>query len=316
MRVVVTADDLGYSSCRDAGILECARSGVVRAVSLLVTGASAASAARSAAAVPTLSLGLHLNLTEGAPASPAASVRSLLDLGSSHMRGKMGFRSALAAGAISLDEVRTEVRSQLAKFASLTGAAPSHADGHQHVHILPGIREIFAEEVAAAGISWVRVPSLGYFESAALPPDRAAFYRGVDADCPAARAIFAAHGLRSSIAFAGFTLGGSACSIAAVLGACTAAMSQKSIDGIADHNATAHAFEAAPDLELMFHPGIPVPLDAPVAEAGCGGASADDFSQSPDRGAELELLTSVDLRSRLESQGIALCRWGSPPTPL
>ena len=306
IRVVLTADDAGYAPCRDAGIFACARAGLVSAVSLLVTGASAREAARAAAALPHVSLGCHVNLTEGAPSSPPDEVRSLLDpSGSGFMRGKEGFRAALAAGAVSLAHVRAEVRAQLAAFASLTGGTPpAHADGHQHVHVLPGVREIFAEEAAAAGVRWARVPALGAAEAAALPPARAAFYRGVGADCARARAVFAASGLRSSAAFAGFTLGGAACSVEAVLAACRAAAG-------AAADAGGSADDGAPDLEIMFHPGRRVPAAAPAAEAGCGGAAADDFAQSLDREAELAVLSGSALARALDDAGVAVVKWSA-----
>ncbi len=51
MRVVFVADDLGYCPVRDAGIFLAATRGVVSAASLLVQGASAATAARHGAYV-------------------------------------------------------------------------------------------------------------------------------------------------------------------------------------------------------------------------------------------------------------------------
>ena len=44
--LIVTADDLGYSAERDAGIFEAFERGIVTQASLLVTGPTAAAAAR------------------------------------------------------------------------------------------------------------------------------------------------------------------------------------------------------------------------------------------------------------------------------
>ena len=75
--LVILADDLGYSSERDAGIFLCIAAGAVTRASLLVTGASARAALARAAALPRLEVALHLNLTEGAPLC-GAEVPSLL----------------------------------------------------------------------------------------------------------------------------------------------------------------------------------------------------------------------------------------------
>ena len=47
--LIITADDYGYSAKRDAGILQCYRSGGITRASLLVNGESAAEAASLAA---------------------------------------------------------------------------------------------------------------------------------------------------------------------------------------------------------------------------------------------------------------------------
>ena len=85
--------------------LQCFRDGVVRSTSLLVNGASAKTAAQAAVKAG-LQVGLHLNLTEGAPVAGADAVSSLVDADSGHMLGKMGFRDALSAGSIDDAHVR------------------------------------------------------------------------------------------------------------------------------------------------------------------------------------------------------------------
>eukprot|EP00043_Microstomoeca_roanoka_P008569 m.82504 g.82504 ORF g.82504 m.82504 type:complete len:382 (+) comp14298_c0_seq1:1-1146(+) len=65
MKLVVTADDFGYSKRRNRGILETFENGVVTQASLLVNGVEAQHAA-SLADNHGLPLGLHFNVTEGA----------------------------------------------------------------------------------------------------------------------------------------------------------------------------------------------------------------------------------------------------------
>ena len=130
-------------------------SGCIRSVSVLVNGDSAASALAS---VPSsdVSVGLHLNLTEGVPLSPLAAVPSLVCDGA--MLGKFGFREALASGAVDpshvrcdatmacsrsrggfivmFPQIRMELQAQLSHFLRISGGTPpTHIDGHQ-VHSL------------------------------------------------------------------------------------------------------------------------------------------------------------------------------------
>lgn len=46
-------------------------------------------------------------------------------------------------------QVREELEAQLSRFRELLGRDPTHVDGHQHVHVLPG--------------SWVQAPRSGGF---------------------------------------------------------------------------------------------------------------------------------------------------------
>lgn len=104
--LVINADDLGYSRQRTAGIFRCSRAcgGVVTAASLLANGVSAEAAIDQFKQFPAdVALGLHVNVTEGKPISPPDRVHSLLRDGL--FLGKMGFREALAAGNVNLDEV-------------------------------------------------------------------------------------------------------------------------------------------------------------------------------------------------------------------
>ncbi|XP_072579517.1 carbohydrate deacetylase isoform X1 [Vulpes vulpes] len=138
VRLVVTADDFGYCPRRDEGIVEAFLAGAVTSVSLLVNGAAAESAAELAGRyqIPT---GLHANLSEGRPVGPACHGASTLLSPEGFFLGKMGFREAVAAGDVALPQVREELEAQLIRFRELLGGDPTHVDGHQHVHVLPGL---------------------------------------------------------------------------------------------------------------------------------------------------------------------------------
>ena len=129
--MVVQCDDLGYASGRDGAILRAAAGcgGVVTAVCVLANGSSARTGVARARAAG-LGVGLHVNLTEGAPLC-GARVRSLLDGASGMMRGKAGFRAALAAGAIDMAEVEAEAAAQLAWLDRALGAPTRFFNGHQ-----------------------------------------------------------------------------------------------------------------------------------------------------------------------------------------
>lgn len=69
------------------------------------------------------------------------------------MRGKHGFRDALARGAIVIEHVLAECRAQLEWYRTKLGTMPTHIDGHHHVHVLPLLAEPLAALFRAHGQS-------------------------------------------------------------------------------------------------------------------------------------------------------------------
>jgi chitin disaccharide deacetylase len=135
------ADDFGLAVPISRGILRLAARGRLSDVSCIVNAPDWPGRAHELAAAP-VRLGLHLNLTEGRPLSATLaavwptlpSLPRLIVL--AHLR-----RLPLAA-------LRDELDAQLAAFIAGCGRAPAHLDGHQHVHHLPGVRELLPVDPA------------------------------------------------------------------------------------------------------------------------------------------------------------------------
>ncbi|XP_003905318.1 carbohydrate deacetylase isoform X1 [Papio anubis] len=289
VRLVVTADDFGYCPRRDEGIVEAFLAGAVTSVSLLVNGAATESAAELARrhSIPT---GLHANLSEGRPVGPARRGASSLLGPEGFFLGKMGFREAVAAGDVDLPQVREELEAQLSCFRELMGRAPTHVDGHQHVHVLPGVCQVFAEALQAYGVRFTRLPlERGVGGCTWLEAPARAFACAVERDARAAVGPFSRHGLRWTDAFVGLSTCGRHMSAHRVSGALA-----RVLEGtLAGHTLTA---------ELMAHPGYPS-----VPPTGGCGEGPDAFSCSWERLHELRVLTAPTLRTRLAQDGVQLC---------
>lgn len=255
--LVITADDLGIDPRRDDGILAAHARGAITQASLMVRGRSAERAARLAREAG-LAVGLHLDLTETPPCAPKSEIASLLDA-NGDKRGKHGLREAIERGQIDPAHVALEANAQIDAFADLMGAPPAHVDGHQHAHTVPFLAEVLAPVLAARGVRTTRIPEQR--DVAVADPTAARFYRSVSDDAARARSIYAAHGIRSTEAFAGLDLMGAACS------------AEKLRDAI---RRSAHAAS----VELMCHPGYV-------------GSGVDSFNESPDREHELAVLLEL-----------------------
>ena len=53
-------------------------------------------------------------------------------------------------GLLDGDEIRAEIGRQLDRFELACGFPPDHIDGHQHVHVLSGVRQALLRDRAAA----------------------------------------------------------------------------------------------------------------------------------------------------------------------
>jgi predicted glycoside hydrolase/deacetylase ChbG (UPF0249 family) len=299
MEIIVTADDLGICPARNRGILRAVRSGVVSSVSLMANGAAGSSAVRDfTAAGKQQLLGLHLNLTEGRPLSPARLIPSLLRCGGRGGRaagpllmGAAAFREAWQRGDIDPAELAHEASAQLSWFRSRVGAVPAHMDSHQHVHVLPGVPEVLAPVLRAVGVRHTRIPWELLPPSAppACPSCRATLETAREARAPYAR-----HGVVAPHHFVGLSFCGVDYSgrdvAAAVERAIARGRAPRRAGGGGGGGAEGEGFGGLQVVEVMTHPGDPLPP---------GAHSWDEFNAAPGREKELSMLCSPKFRRGL-----------------
>lgn len=102
-------------------------------------------------------IGLHFNLTCAEPLSPMPRLAPSGTLPALSVVARAALVSA-EAGA----EIAAELDRQLDAFESALGRAPDFIDGHQHVHVLPGIRQAVLAAISRRypkGSVWLRDPS-------------------------------------------------------------------------------------------------------------------------------------------------------------
>jgi predicted glycoside hydrolase/deacetylase ChbG (UPF0249 family) len=143
----ICADDFGLSMAVSLGIAELAQRGRLSAVSCMTSGERwLASAPRLADLPASVERGLHFNLTEGAPLSLALRLRW------PRLPALPRLVSMAHLGRLPLQALGQELKSQWQRFVDTVGEQPRFIDGHQHVHHLPGVRDLVLAEVAAAGV--------------------------------------------------------------------------------------------------------------------------------------------------------------------
>lgn len=155
--ILVCADDYGLAPGVSTAITELIADGRLSATSAMSTlpdWCRAAPELQAVVARQPADVGLHLTLTDHPAATKAAGLAGdgrLPPLGSI-------LKQALA-GRLPRAAVRDELRAQLDAFEDAWGAPPDYVDGHQHVHLLAGVREAVIDEVLRRyphGRVWIR----------------------------------------------------------------------------------------------------------------------------------------------------------------
>jgi hopanoid biosynthesis associated protein HpnK len=154
--LIVNADDFGLTHSVNRGIMQCFKNGIVTSTSLLANG----KAFEDAVAISQknhMNIGVHLSLMDGKPVSDIKKIPSLVDNNGCFYKNYISFSLRYFLSLLSHSEIETEFRAQIEKILN-AGIAPDHIDGHNHVHIFPGIFDIIIRLMKEYNIKSVRVP--------------------------------------------------------------------------------------------------------------------------------------------------------------
>ena len=158
-RLIVNADDFGYTAGVNRAIVEAHTRGIVTSTTLMANGPAFSEAARIAGGTPRLSVGCHVVLIDGSPLLAPNQISSLRGTsgGPSFRDGLMSFAARSIAGLLDPEEIEAEATAQIRKVQSF-GIAVSHFDTHKHTHIFPPVLRPLLRAAAACGVSAVRNP--------------------------------------------------------------------------------------------------------------------------------------------------------------
>jgi len=156
--LIINADDLGADEARNRGIFEAIEAGRVTSVSVLVNGDGFEDAMErwERLGITEISLGIHINLSEGKPVSKDLRMLTAKD---GFFRGKQATHTLLnQPSRIELErEIQKEINAQIQVLAKFK-IPIIHLDGHQHIHITPVVLPIVLSEALNNKIRWIRIP--------------------------------------------------------------------------------------------------------------------------------------------------------------
>lgn len=144
-RLVVNADDFGFTHDVNEGIVEAHQRGILTATTVMANGAAFQHAVELARRNPALDVGCHLVLVGG---------QSLLRPGEDLPGSVTKMMAAITARLL---QPYAELRAQIAHILD-SGLTPLHMDTHKHTHLFPPVLDAVARLSNEFGIPWIRRP--------------------------------------------------------------------------------------------------------------------------------------------------------------
>jgi predicted glycoside hydrolase/deacetylase ChbG (UPF0249 family) len=144
IQLIVNADDFGWTHDVNEGIVYAHRNGILTATTMMAGGSEFAHAVTLARETPSLDVGCHLTLLQGASSLTGEPLPKDIP-------------ALLIAIALQKIDIYGELSAQVRKIIA-AGIVPTHLDAHKHTHILPQVASAVARIVREFGIRWVRKP--------------------------------------------------------------------------------------------------------------------------------------------------------------
>jgi len=269
--LIVTADELGLSAKRNQGIVEAHCKGIVTSASMLAYGPAFREAVKIAKLLPSLDLGLHLNLSEGEPL--VLGHKTLVDANGAFW-GRTETRRRAREGLFDLREVEREADAQIDTLKS-AGLKVTHLNSVDHVHIRGNLAQALALVSKKYGIRCFRCPADRVRPpSLKLDAERLAAVQEYHDSALNAVNVYAQQRLRSTENFGGAALTG----------------------------------HLTPDLLVETLRSLPVGLTELLVHPGM--KAAESGFEGPDREEETKALTDPRLKPLLKELGIGLTHFG------
>lgn len=130
IKLIVNADDFGYSRGVNYGIIDAHKYGIVNSTTMMMNMPGVKHAVELAKVHPTLQLGIHLVLTCGKPL--LSDVPSIIDEQGKFKR----INDFIKDNNLSLLDLEREWTAQIDRFLDF-GLTATHFDSHHHVHSIP-----------------------------------------------------------------------------------------------------------------------------------------------------------------------------------
>lgn len=154
--LVTVADDLGKSSSVNHAITEAHDKGIVTAASLMAGGEAFEEAVEIALKRSQLSVGLHVTLCDGRAVLWPSHIPDLVDPDGCFEKRPASAWLRYTKPGL-LPQIEIEIKAQFDRLEK-SGIHPTHVDSHHHLHMNPLIFEVLCRQASERGVRWIRLP--------------------------------------------------------------------------------------------------------------------------------------------------------------
>ena len=156
-KIIINADDFGLCDSVNRAVVWAHTQGILTSATIMANMPDARQAVELARQLPTLGVGVHLNLSEGKPVSKDPSVARLLNSDGefTYSPSRLSFLSVI--NRKTRNAIATELAAQI-QWVINNGLKPTHLDSHKHIHNFPAIFPIVCELAKSFRIPAIRWP--------------------------------------------------------------------------------------------------------------------------------------------------------------
>lgn len=156
-KMIINADDFGLCEGVNKAVADAHTNGVLTSATLMANTPGVDKAVAIAGQMPSMGVGIHLNLTEGRPISSDPLAEPLVDEAGEFKYSvyKLAAKSLVSKRLLSAIEI--ELAAQIEAIIN-KGIKPTHLDSHKHFHCFGPIYKIVCSLAEGFGIKAIRWP--------------------------------------------------------------------------------------------------------------------------------------------------------------
>lgn len=161
-QIIINADDFGFSSGINKGIIKSYKKGLTTSTSIVCNTKNFDGDIKELKKLEELGKGVHLNLTVGKPISNERDIPTLTNKKGLFEKNVYNFIFKLTILRIKREHIERELEAQIKKAVYKLDDI-DHIDSHQHVHILPQIYPLVLKLAKKYKIPFVRIPKQNFW---------------------------------------------------------------------------------------------------------------------------------------------------------